>query len=62
MTKDIERENMTYEEKIKQVDIFNAWAHSQGFDIRMSGETEHSDKETHCAFLGWMASLKKLEG
>lgn len=53
---------MNYEERIKQVEQFNIWADSEGFDIRMSGETDHSDKETHCAFLGWMAVLKKLEG
>lgn len=53
---------MNYEEKIKQVALFNEWAEFEGFDTRMCGEYEHSDKETHCAFLGWMAFIKKLEG
>lgn len=48
--------DFNYEDRIKEVELFNKWADFEGLDIKMSSETEHSSKETHLAFLAWIAA------
>ncbi len=48
--------DLNYEDRIKEVELFNKWADFEGLDIKMSSETEHSSRETHLAFLAWIAA------
>lgn len=50
-----------YEEREKQLSLFNDWAEFEGLDLRMSGEFEHSDKGTHLAFLGYKAGQQSKQ-
>lgn len=47
--------DFNYEDRIKELELFNKWADFEGLDTKMSSETEHSSKETHLAFLAWIA-------
>ena len=44
-----------YKTRENQLIRFNKWADYEGLDLRMSGEFEHSNKETHTAYLGFRA-------
>ncbi|WP_462184974.1 DUF551 domain-containing protein [Acinetobacter baumannii] len=48
--------DFNYEDRIKELELFNKWADFEGLDTKMSSETEHSSKETHLAFLAWIAA------
>lgn len=48
--------DFNYEDRIKEIGLFNKWADFEGLDIKMSSETEHSSKETHLAFLARIAA------
>lgn len=48
--------DFNYEDHIKELELFNKWADFEGLDTKMSSETEHSSKETHLAFLAWIAA------
>ena len=43
-----------YKTRENQLIRFNKWADYEGLDLRMSGEFEHSNKETHMAYLGYV--------
>lgn len=50
--------DFNYEDRIKEIGLFNKWADFEGLDIKMSSETEHNSKETHIAFLAWLEKAK----
>lgn len=52
---------MEYKKREKQLALFNEWADFEGLDLKMSGEFEHSDKETHMAFLGYKAGQESKQ-
>lgn len=50
-----------YKVREDQLSCFNEWADFEGLDLRMSGEFEHSDRETHIAYLGFKAGAQSRQ-
>lgn len=43
-----------YNAREQQLVQFNKWADHEGLSLRMSGEFDHSNKDTHMAYLGYV--------
>lgn len=43
-----------YNAREQQLVQFNKWANHEGLSLRMSGEFDHSNKDTHMAYLGYV--------
>lgn len=50
-----------YKWREDQLSCFNKWADFEGLDLRMSGEFEHSNHETHMAYHGFKAGQQSKQ-
>lgn len=59
---DLDNNFEEYSAREHQLVQFNKWADHEGLDLKMSGEFEHSNKETHMAYNGFKAGQKSKQG
>lgn len=58
---DLDNNFEEYSAREHQLVQFNKWADHEGLDLKMSGEFEHSNKETHMAYNGFKAGQQSRQ-